>query len=195
MFYAIPRRDVNELAHALLRQFGSLNDVLDAPIEQLLKVEGMTENAAIGLSLMPQVARYYKLNCVNCPSMIIARNSLEQYVCAYYIGVKDEFALVIAMDKSGKVKMVHEYAGTFSAAGLDLRSIVDFVLRSRANKVVLVHNHPSGDPNPSQRDIDGTRYIKRFLRELGVHLCDHIIYANGKTYSMAMDDRYVALFV
>jgi len=150
LYYPIPRRDTNPVAHELLRRYGSLRATLDAPYEHLCAVPGMTDNAALFLTLLPQLARGYALCDEPEHPFLLDEDTLRSYIAAYYVGVKTELPLLLCLDSSGKLKGFYEFpAGTFSAAGLDMRELADQALRQNASAVILAHNHPGGRAVPS----------------------------------------------
>lgn len=196
LFYAIPRRDTNPVAHELLTRFGSMRAVLDAPYEHLRTVGGMTDNAALFLTLLPQLARGYAIGGEPEHPFLLEPETLRSYLAARYVGVRAELPLLLCLDSAGKLKDAHELPmGTFSAAGLDLRSVAELVLRKNASAVILAHNHPGGKALPSAEDIETTRRVAWLLKELRVRLCDHVVCAGGDILSMAADNRWRGLFI
>ncbi|MDR0884349.1 MAG: hypothetical protein LBN05_07085 [Oscillospiraceae bacterium] len=196
LFYAVPRRDTNPLAHTLLAQFGSLRAVLDAPIESLMRVPGISENAAIFLSLLPQVSRGYALGGVAEKPNLRDAQILRETLTSRYVGVKEELPLLLCLDSAGRLKDVREFVGgSFGSAGLDMRTVVEHVLRVGASAVILAHNHPGGLALPSPEDVEATRRLAHLLRELRVHLLDHIVIAADAQLSMAADSRWAGLFI
>ncbi|MDR1409953.1 MAG: hypothetical protein LBJ12_06800 [Oscillospiraceae bacterium] len=196
LFYAIPRRDVNPVAHELLLRFGSLRAVLDTPYEHLRTVPGMTENAALFLTLLPQLARSYAIGGEPEHPFLLEPDILRSYLMARYVGVRVELPLLLCLDSAGKLKDMHEFpAGTFSAVGLDLRVLAEQIIRKNASAVILAHNHPGGKALPSPEDIETTRRAAWLFKEIRVRLCDHVICAGSELFSMAADKRLMGLFI
>ncbi len=184
LYYAIPRRDTNELAHRLLERFGSLQGVFSAPVEELSAVEGMGENAAVLLTLVPQI---WQRSLQEGPERIL--NSVDK--CgAYFVGLlsgsRREMLWQVCLDGKGKVlssRCLSE--GDVSMAAVSVRQVVEYALRAGAVGVVLAHNHPSGVALPSQEDCATTRMIRDALRTMNIQLVDHIIVADRDYVSMA----------
>lgn len=184
LYYAIPRRDTNELAHRLLERFGSLQGVFSAPVEELSTVEGVGENAAVLLSLVPQI---WQRSLQGAPERIL--NSVDkcgEYFAELLSGSRREMLWQVCLDGKGKVLSSRCLAeGDVSMAAVSVRQVVEYALRAGAVAVVLAHNHPSGVALPSQEDCATTRLIRDALRTMNIQLVDHIIVADRDYVSMA----------
>ena len=185
LYYAIPRRDTNETAHLLLQKFGSLYDVIHAPVEELEKVEGVGENAAIFLSLLPAVGR--RLHMRQSEEKII--NSVEsagKFFKGLLHGERREMLYQVCVDAKGKVLQYKRLStGTASMAPISIREVVENALLNDATSVLLGHNHPSGIALPSEEDRRITLQIRDALATMGIALADHIIVADDDFVSMA----------
>ena len=184
LFYAIPRCDTNETAHRLLKRFGSLQGVLYAAPEELSAVEGVGENAAVLLSLVPQI---WQRSLQGAPERIL--NSVDkcgEYFADLLSGSRREMLWQVCLDGKGKVLSSRCLAeGDVSMAAVSVRQVVEYALRAGAVAVVLAHNHPSGVALPSQEDCATTRLIRDALRTMNIQLVDHIIVADRDYVSMA----------
>jgi len=185
LFYAIPRRDTNETAHKLLHRFGSLREVFLAPVEELQKVDGVGENAAVLLHLLPEV--YYRSAAVTKPELIL--NTVQKCGAFFSAILKNERREVLyqaCLDAKGKV-LSHKRlsSGTVSMAPVSIREVVENALYTDASVVILGHNHPSGIALPSEEDRQITLRIQQALAAVGIRLADHIIVADGDFVSMA----------
>ena len=184
LYYAIPRRDTNELAHRLLEQFGSLQGIFSAPVEDLEAVPGMGEQAAFLLALVPQI---WQRSLQQTPERIL--NSVDKcgdYFVGLLSGSRREMLWQVCLDGKGKVLSSRCLAeGDVSMAAVSVRQVVEYALRAGAVGVVLAHNHPSGVALPSQEDIATTRLIRDALRTMNIQLVDHIVVADGDYVSMA----------
>lgn len=185
LFYAIPRRDTNETAHRLIQQFGSLQEVFFAPVEELQKVEGVGENAAVLLHLLPEL---YRRSCLSQKEDVIV-NSVERagrFFSRLLNGERREVLYQVCLDAKGKVLNYKRLAsGTVSMAPVSIREVVETALHADASVVMLGHNHPSGIALPSEEDREITVRIQQALAALGIQLADHIIVADGDFVSMA----------
>ena len=191
LYYAIPRRDTNPIAHALMDRYGSLSAVLSAPVEDLKKVEGIGESAAVLISVVAQLARKASLADAERETVITSSQRAGQYLLALFAGKQRENVYQLCLDRKGKLlacKCLGE--GTVSAAALDIRQVVENAILTSASAVILSHNHPSGIALPSQEDYAVTDRVKSALDAIGIVLTDHIIVADGDYVSMA-DSGYL----
>ena len=185
LFYAIPRKDTNELAHVLMDTFGSLKGVFDAPYEELIKVTGIGPNTAALLKLVPSLTRTYYSSDARSVILDTSEKSGE-YFLPYYIGQTEEVVRLACLDAGGKVisnQILHR--GSANAAEVNIRKIVNIALRDSAMGVIMAHNHPGGLPLPSEEDVATTKSIREALMPMGILLMDHIIVAGQDYVSMA----------
>ena len=186
LFFAIPRSDTNPIAHRLLDRFGSLAGVLDAPVEELVKIEGVGENAAILLTLFPQVSRKYCIEKSSPGQILSSTDQCGAYLVPYFLGEKDEVVYLLCLDAKCKAldcRML--FRGGVNSAGVSVRKIVEAALACNATSVILAHNHTSGIALPSAEDEATTRTLRRALDAVGILLADHIIVADDDFVSMA----------
>lgn len=189
--YAIPQRDVNPLAHELIARFGSLSNVLNADEEELLRVSGVGKNAALLLSMMPQLMRYYQLNALGDKPTIINLSDAKAYCAPLFLGAVQEHLYMVCMDQSGRVQHLSlMHSGTADEVAVYPQLIAKTALRYNAFAVLLAHNHPSGMLYPSQADLDSTCAVVSALAAIGVRLVDHLIFAGGESYSMIRSSIY-----
>lgn len=189
--YAIPQRDVNPLAHELIARFGSLSNVLGADEEDLLRVSGVGRNAALLLTMMPQLTRYYQLNVLGDKPAIINFLDAKAYCGPLFLGAHQEHLYMICLDLSGRVQHLSlMHTGTANEVAIYPQLIAKTALRYNAVSVLLAHNHPSGMLFPSQADLDSTHEVVDALRVIGVRLVDHLIFADGEAYSMIRSSIY-----
>lgn len=191
LFYSIPRKDTNELAHRLLDRFGSLSQVLDTRPEDLMQVEGIGENAALFISLFPSVARYYDTNQAQRMTILKDVDECGQYLLGYFKNRTNETVFLLCLDAKRKVlccQMVGE--GSVNSAGVPIRRIVEMALAANATTVVLAHNHPSGLALPSREDVMTTRRLAAALDGVDVILADHLVIADGEFVSMVQSGYY-----
>ncbi|MDR0929194.1 MAG: DNA repair protein RadC [Oscillospiraceae bacterium] len=180
LFYAIPRRNVNPLAHALINEFGSLRGVLTAPPERLRKIEGLGEGAALLLSLTQSIAAYIESERPPVRALMSNRLDAQRYCAQLFATAREEILYVICLDGQGRVlKAVPAIQGTIDEISIYPRTIVAVALNNDAQSVVLAHNHPSGVAEPSHADLQTTDLLDRALMMVGIRMLDHIIYAEG----------------
>lgn len=180
--FAIPRKDVNDLAHALLSQFGSFSAVLDASYDELTAVEGVGENAAVLLMLLPQVARSYLMDKETRYPDFSDIHKLGTYLVSYYVGAtKEKLIAVFLNNRREMIDLAVLEEGTVNMAETSIRKIAELILQKKAASFILAHNHPDGDAMPSEQDEKMTRNVADFFAKLGVPLAEHII-VGGNTY-------------
>lgn len=193
LFYAIPRRDTNPIAHALLDRFGSLDQVLSAPMHELEKVDGIGEQASTLLSLTRQIARSYGVseNTKNKDKILDSIIKCGEHLKPYFRGKLDETVYLLCLDgKCKALACVEVGRGSVNSAGVSVRKIVETALRFNATSAVLAHNHPSGLAIPSSEDIVTTRRVAMALDAVGIVLADHIVVADDDFVSMVESDYY-----
>lgn len=185
LFYAIPRRDTNEIAHRLLKTFGSFSAVLDAPLEELQKVEGVGPNTAAFLKLMGQTAQAYYTDRLEDICLDTSEKA-GSFLLPRFLGRTQEAVCLVCLDQKCRVlnaAMIHE--GSVHAAEVNLRKIISTALKFNATGVVLAHNHPGGVALPSSEDLVTTHRLEEALAVVGIHLIDHIIIAERDFVSLA----------
>lgn len=184
LFYGIPFKDVNETAHRLIDTFGSLSAVFDAKFSELCKVDGIGENTATLIKLMPELFRRYETDKLNKDSTVL--NSAElvaQYISKYYKGVNEERMYLLCLDSNCRLLRCDLIStGTTSFTRLDNRTIAQFAYSVDAANLIFVHNHPSGVAAPSRQDTDATIHAVSIFREMGLRLSDHVIIGSDNTY-------------
>lgn len=197
LFYAVPQRDTNELAHKLISAFGSFSAVFDAPVESLMQVGGIKENAAVLIKLMPALYGKYAQNKQSAGTLFLkSAQAAGEYLVPQFVGQSAERFLAICMNHKCKVlKTVVISDGTANSTALRSRQLAEAVIHTGATNVILAHNHPEGVAAPSMQDVDATRYLFSMLRNLGVKLNDHIIVAGDDWFSMATSKKFKSMFL
>ena len=186
LFYAIPRKDTNEIAHALLDHFGSLDRVLEASIPELEAVPGVGESSALLISLIPQIMRRYLTVKKSCVSTISGSADAGRYLVPRLMFEKDEKLLLLCLDaKKSVISCINLGSGVVNAVDVNVRKVVENAVRHRANTVILAHNHPGGVALPSREDERLTIEISAALKLVGIPLVDHIIVAGDDYVSFA----------
>ena len=196
LFYSRRQGDVNPTAHALLDAFGSLSAVLDAPKEELVKVEGVGENTAVLLKLIPALAARYLDSRNTAETVLTDADSLRARLAPHFFGAKNERSVLACFDSGLRLLGVQRLSeGSPNATDLSLRQIAASALKLNASVVVLAHNHPSGDPTPSQEDLGTTRYLWQELRKMEITLYDHVILTDGDMLSIRDSGYFHTFFV
>ena len=187
LFYSIPRKDTNPLAHRLISRFGSLSGVFDANPEELMKVEGITENTAVLISMVPQMARKYLEDKADAVNAIGGFKDIGMYLMPKFVGRTVETIMLASLDNKNKIISCNIVAeGETDRATLSKRKVMEEAMRVGATRVILAHNHPRGFAMPSSEDIYLTREIYALLASVGIELVDHIIFAEDDFVSLAV---------
>ena len=184
--YAIPRRDVDQEAAALLSRFGSFAGVLDADPQALTAVTGVGESAAAFLSLLPEVFGRYSRSRLGERPRLSDPAAAARYAETLFGGAREERAYLVCLDLSGRVLGAPLLSrGTLDEVALYPRKAVEQALNMHAHAVLLAHNHPGGTPQPSRADVEMTRRVADALSAVGIRVLDHVIVCRGVCYSMA----------
>lgn len=186
LFYAIPRRDTNEIAHRLLERFGRLEGVFSATAEELQEVEGIGETAAVLLTLIPEIMKKSRISKAREICQIRSSDDAGAYLLPYFLNERDEVLYLLCLDTKRTVICCAEMGrGVVNSVDTGIRRIVEKALKVRASSVILAHNHPDGIALPSREDEVFTRTLYNALETVGIRLEDHIIVAEDDYTSMA----------
>lgn len=180
LFTAIPRKDVKPLAKTLIKTFGSFGDVLNASIDQLSSVKGVSETTAATLKVVQACSHKLLQEQVINKNVISSWQALLDY-CTAVMGVahKEQFRILFLNKKNHLIADEVQQEGTIDHTPVYPREVIKRALELHATAIILVHNHPSGDPTPSQADIDMTNAIVSAGKTLGITVHDHIIIARN----------------
>lgn len=179
LFYAIPQRDVNPLAHRLIKHFGSLAGVLEADYEELIRCPGVGENTATLLTMIPCLARAYLMNKeVRYPSFG-DMHKLGSYLVNYYIGqTREKLVAILLNNRAEMMDLIVVSEGTVNRTENNFRIIAEHALRRGAASVVLAHNHPEGSVEPSEADLAMTGEYAMLFEKMALPLAEHFIIAD-----------------
>ena len=188
--YCIARRDTKPLAWALIKRFGSLSAVLDADPKELSSVPGIGEQSAVFLKLIRAVFKKYSLEEVKEKTAIRTPDEVLAYCNASLAGSSDEcLELIYLTVRNTVIGTEIISSGTLDRVSISPRKIVERALAAKAAAIILVHNHPSGDPTPSMDDIVMTKEVARAAALLGITVHDHLIIGKGQHYSLKANGK------
>ncbi len=185
LFYALPQKDTNPLAHALLKEFGSMKNVLEARPEQLMTVNGIGEQAATLISMVVPLTKVWERCAMEKPTRIANSRDAAHYCMSILAGERTERFYVVCLNAQCNLlgqRRISE--GSLSEVSAYPRSVAETALNYNAHSVLLCHNHPGGTCAPSREDIQSTQHIQRLLNAMNILVLDHIIVAGNNTYSM-----------
>jgi DNA repair protein RadC len=176
LFRALPRRDVKPLAKALLARFGSFAEVIAAPRERLQEIGGLGEAAIAELKIVQAAAGRFARGAVQKRPVLSSWSSVLDYCRTAMAFAEREHFRILFLDKRNQLIADEvQQTGTVDHTPVYPREVVKRALELSATAVVLVHNHPSGDPTPSRADIQMTKQIAEIAKPLGIEVHDHII--------------------
>ncbi len=190
LFYAMPRKDTNELGHLLLSRFGSLDRVFDAPIEELMRVEGVGEHTAVLLKTVPELSRRYRLSKLKKQSDMQSMQTVGDFLVEHYMPVSYEQVTMLLLDARQRMisfEVVHN--GSANSSDLNIRRIVEIALAKGASSIILAHNHPNGELTPSDTDVATTKYLMKAFEPIDLHLREHVLVAGDRYLPIV---RYIA---
>lgn len=194
LFYAIPRKNTNDIAHRLLEACGSLSAVFDAPIDILMQ-QGLSYNAAVLLHMIPDLSRAYQSDKFDNEEKIITDENIGKKMVHLFAGKNEECVYAFFLDAKGKEKYSGIISkGDASSAPLFSKDIVSIAARCKAVTVIIAHNHPSGVAFPSKADLEATADIADALDTIGIHLADHIIVADRDYISLSSTPPFSRMF-
>ncbi|MEZ5896946.1 MAG: DNA repair protein RadC [Parvularculaceae bacterium] len=184
LFRAIPRRDVKPLAKDLIKRFGGFPQVLAAPIERLVEVKGESENTALEMKIIHAASIKLAQTRVLERSVIASWNDLLSYCRAAMADEKTELFRILFLDRKNiLIADEVQQRGTVDHTPVYPREVVKRALEHGASAIILVHNHPSGDPTPSRADIEMTGQIQKAANALNIRLHDHIVIGHASEVS------------
>ena len=176
LFRSIPRRDVKPIAKDLIRRFGTFAEVLAAPAARLRQIDGIGESVVLDLKIVEAAARRLARGAIAKRPVLSSWSSVIEYCrTAMAFAEREQFRILFLDKKNQLIADEVQQSGTVDHTPVYPREIVKRALELAATAVILVHNHPSGDPTPSQADITMTREIVAVAKPLGIAVHDHII--------------------
>ncbi len=178
LFYAIPRANTNEQGHRLLEKFGSFSAVLDAPVDEIIAVDGVGERSASFLKIIPQICNYYiNDKCIKFNTFETI-DDIGRYMKNKFIGIEVEKVYMMCFDSRNKCiyESWVDSLGTSTSVELNSQFIVKAAIKCSATSVAIGHNHPRGVSVPSSADLDATYGLTDTLRTIKVRLIEHFVF-------------------
>jgi DNA repair protein RadC len=176
LFLAKPRAEVKPLAKQLIARFGSFADVIAADAKELVAIKGVGENTAIALKTVQAAAiRLAREQIMNQPVISTWQKLLDYCRASLAFAKTEEFRLLFLDRKNVLIADEMQQTGTVDHTPVYPREVVKRALDLGASAIIMVHNHPSGDPTPSKGDIEMTKEVREACEKLGIVLHDHLI--------------------
>src|SRR5574344_1230069 len=188
LFYAIPRKDTKEISKNLIKKFKTINQIINADENKLKEIEGLGDYSIAFLKMLKELfvkLSFEKFNSDVEDKVIINSTKSAYNIFKFLIGSsKDEQFAVIYLDNSNKIINYEIIAtGTINEVAVYPRNLIEKVLNNNAMGIIIAHNHPSGELEPSDFDIELTENIKKSLISIDVILLDHLIVSETKFFS------------
>lgn len=181
LFYAIPRKDTNEIAHRILEKYNTISGVFEASPQDLAQISGVGKNAATLISLAGDILRVVQKDKLKGKPLLDNTDKAGEFIKNLFCGYNHEVFYAVFLNTRSKVISYEKICeGTINELPVYPRNIVQAALRNNAYAVILAHNHPGGILAPSGADVDSTRVITKALNSIDIKLRDHIIIAGDK---------------
>lgn len=186
LFFALPRKDTNPLAHELLARFGSLKNIFDADASDIARIKGIGDNAAVLLKLQSELARKYWLTDLENNTRISSIASAIEYVSLLFRGKAHEEFYIVCLDAHFRVRHTDRLSrGTATETPVYIRHITETVVRTNAENIIIAHNHPGGNAMPSEKDLKITQQVISAMEAISVPMLDHIIIGADEAFSFS----------
>jgi DNA repair protein RadC len=195
LFYSIPRKDTNDIAHELIKKFGSFSGVFDASYDQLKTVKGITDNSAVLIKMIAPVYKQYRIDKSNSEKLFNV-SQCGEYLMSQYAALNNERIMLICLNASNRVLGCEKLGdGDVANVSVNFRKVVETILKYPTTvAVILAHNHPDGVALPSREDIEATIELRQSLRAIDINLIDHIIVSENDYISMAVSSAFKHIF-
>ena len=181
LFYSIPRKNTNELAHSLISRFGSLRGVLDASSQSLMAINGIGPGAALHIKLIGALIFRYNLSGSGVKQRLDSYSAVSDFVCGLFVGETEERVFAIMLNNSlGLIGYKAIGTGGIKLSMAHSRELLEDCIFSNAAYVIIAHNHPEGVALPSGMDVEATQIFHNALRYAGIDLIDHFVVAGGR---------------
>lgn len=191
LFYAIPQKNTNEIAHRLLERFSTLDAVLDASPEALCAVVGITPNASVFFSFLRQFYRRARITNLPKGKQFQTITDFGEFFLRFYEGITQETVQVLLLDGNHrKIDCFTLGAGSQHTVSVNLELLSELIFHFGASSFVLAHNHPNGDLQASNEDYIATREIYRTFEKLHRPLLEHILIAQNRYLPLLADALY-----
>ncbi len=184
LFFSVPRKDTNELAHKLLDHFGSLHDVFNASFYELTSIPEVNYSTAVLIVFISQLIRRIEISKTQNIKVINDSDDAGEYFVSRFKNQQHESFIMMCLDAKRRIIFCREMAtGNVISVNVDIRKLVETAVSSKAVSVIISHNHPGGKLFPSVEDQSLTCKLYKALDCVGIHLEDHIIVAEDEYVS------------
>ena len=188
LFFSIPQRNTNDIAHELVERFGSPKKAIEADACQLMQTKGVKANTVCLFGLISEIYRRGRQVLPNGRAQYSTLSSVGEFLTHYFSGLQEERFCAMLLDGSMRlIKFCLLASGSVNSASVDVKSLARTALLENATNVIIAHNHPSGNALPSNTDRELTSRVETALSAIGINLIEHIIVGEvGYTPTMQM---------
>ncbi|MEG1886676.1 MAG: DNA repair protein RadC [Oscillospiraceae bacterium] len=195
LYGSVPQKNTNELGHALIKEFESVAGVLEAPYEQLLKVDGVGPVIATNIKFQLEFIKMYLAGTRGNIKILNSTTKIVDFLQSRYLAYRNEVTSVICLDSKFNLLGFDKLAeGDIGSVGFSTRRVMEFVIKYNASAVVIAHNHPGGTAIPSPADAVATGQLVEVLNTVSAQLIDHIIVSDDGCVSMRSSEKFQYLF-
>lgn len=188
LFYSLPQKDTNEIAHALIEKFGSFSAVFDANFEDLCTVSGISEHSATLIKLIPEIAAAYSLDKLSAGTDFSNIESATKYLIEYFMPKTTECVVAIFLDSKNSLLHISEISsGIVNMTQVEIRKIAELAFLYNASGFIISHNHPKGKAKASREDVAFTMNTLHTFEKLGINMIEHIVIAGNKSQCILRD--------
>lgn len=186
LFYSIPRKDTNKIAHELAKKFRcSLADIFESSDKMLKEVTGVGNETVLFFNILKDITRLYNLDISNKSTEKTAKEFHENHIVAHFTGKQQEELILITLNnRMERISVDIIYTGSVNSTKVDIQKIVKIAIDKNASGVIVAHNHPNGPDYPSPEDIDTTRRLENIFGEISIHFVDHYVVSDKKITSI-----------
>lgn len=192
LYYALPRCDTNPIAHRLIETFGSFSGILNADVEDIAAVSGVGRKTAVFLKLFLDVNRVYETDKTANVKKLSSISEIGEYLKPRFIGRRNETIIMLCLDSKNDIissQILSE--GNVNTAIISLKQAVGTAIRQNAASVVIAHNHPGGEAEPSMKDIETTKLLSAIFRSLNIRFVDHLIFGGDDYTSVYQSNTFI----
>ena len=194
-----PRRDCKQQAKEAIKKFKTLRGVLEASPEELQQIKGIGPHNSFGIGLIQEVAKEYLKDSVIEKQAVSSSQEVFDYLYHSMRGLKKEIFKVLYLNSQNQIIEIEDlFQGTVDSSAVHIREVIESAIRHKAVSLIFAHNHPSGNPTPSQSDKDLTRDLIMAAEAVGIKILDHIVIGDNKYYSFTgegLTERYETDFL
>ncbi|MCL1858940.1 MAG: hypothetical protein FWF92_06865 [Oscillospiraceae bacterium] len=197
LFYSIPRKNTNKIAHELAEKFKdqngrySLANIFEASDKMLKEINGISDQTVLYLKLLKDITRQYNLDIANKSTKTIDKAYHENFLIAHFTGKQKEEVVLIALNnRMERISSDVIYVGSVNSTKVDMNKMVRIALDNNASAVIIAHNHPNGPDYPSPEDLNTTGRLERLFTEISINFIDHYVVSDKKISSIKQKNIY-----